>query len=154
MFRPTTSLSTLRSGPLPGRHARLGTRLLARVCRGRHFRRLSSMRFQGATRTDPYLQNSRIRLLPRVVDGETIPWPWMKDSWPWKPFCSDFPHPLPCDFGPLAATRERSPPELGHTISERLKRPKIRWHCMIGEPAGEDLPQPFPLFGGAIRENG
>jgi hypothetical protein len=36
-----------------GRHARLGTRLLARLCRGRHFRRLSSTRLQGATRTDP-----------------------------------------------------------------------------------------------------
>src|SRR5450759_1284467 len=34
-----------------GRHARLGTRLLARLCRGRHFRRLSSTRFQGATRS-------------------------------------------------------------------------------------------------------
>jgi hypothetical protein len=34
-----------------GRHARLGTRLLARLCRGRHLRRLSSIRFQGATRS-------------------------------------------------------------------------------------------------------
>ena len=32
-----------------GRHARLGTRLLARLCRGRHLRRLSSTRLQGAT---------------------------------------------------------------------------------------------------------
>ena len=30
-----------------GRHARLGTRLLARLCRGRHLRRLSSTRLQG-----------------------------------------------------------------------------------------------------------
>ena len=36
-----------------GRHARLGTRLLARLCRRRHLRRLSSTRLQGATRTDP-----------------------------------------------------------------------------------------------------
>src|SRR5713101_2848210 len=36
-----------------GRHARLGTRLLARLYRGRHLRRLSSTRLQGATRTDP-----------------------------------------------------------------------------------------------------
>ena len=36
-----------------GHHARLGTRLLVRLCRGRHLRRLNFMRFQGATRTDP-----------------------------------------------------------------------------------------------------
>ena len=36
-----------------GHHARLGTRLLAKLYRGRHFRRLGYMRFQGATRTDP-----------------------------------------------------------------------------------------------------
>src|SRR5271157_3815680 len=38
-----------------GRHARLGTRLLVRLCRGRHLRRLNFMRLQGATRTDPDL---------------------------------------------------------------------------------------------------
>src|SRR6202047_1093645 len=32
-----------------GHHARLGTRLLVRLCRGRHHRRLNSMRLQGAT---------------------------------------------------------------------------------------------------------
>ena len=37
-----------------GHHARLGTRLLAKLCRG-HSRRLGYMRFQGATRTDPYV---------------------------------------------------------------------------------------------------
>jgi len=36
-----------------GRHARLGSRLLARLCRGRHRRRQTSTRLQGATRTDP-----------------------------------------------------------------------------------------------------
>src|SRR6202048_2598225 len=36
-----------------GHHARLGTRLLVRLCRGRHHRRLNSMRLQGATVTDP-----------------------------------------------------------------------------------------------------
>ena len=36
-----------------GRHARLGTRLLARLCRGRHRRRQTSTRLQGATPTGP-----------------------------------------------------------------------------------------------------
>ena len=36
-----------------GRHARLGSRPLARLCRGRHRRRQTSTRLQGATRPDP-----------------------------------------------------------------------------------------------------
>jgi len=55
-----------------GHHARLGTRLLAKLCRGRHSRRLGYMRFQGATRIDPYVRNSRIRLPPRVLDGKAL----------------------------------------------------------------------------------
>jgi len=47
------------AAPVAGRHARLGARLLARLCRGRHFRRLSSTRFQGATLTEPDLWISR-----------------------------------------------------------------------------------------------
>src|SRR6516162_2486954 len=53
----------LHSGLLPpclrfavyvtGHHARLGARLLARLCRGRHLRRLTSIRLQGATPTPP-----------------------------------------------------------------------------------------------------
>src|SRR5215467_7808592 len=39
--------------PVAAHHARLGTRLLVRLCRGRHCRRLNFMRLQGATRTEP-----------------------------------------------------------------------------------------------------
>ena len=45
-----------------GRHARLGTRLLARLCRRRHLRRLSSTRLQGATLIEPDVRRYRIRL--------------------------------------------------------------------------------------------
>ena len=37
------------AAPVAGHHARLGTRLLVRLCRGRHFRQLNFMRLQGAT---------------------------------------------------------------------------------------------------------
>jgi hypothetical protein len=37
--------------PVTGRHARLGSRLPARLYRGRHLRRHGFMRFQGATRS-------------------------------------------------------------------------------------------------------
>src|ERR1019366_6319957 len=56
-----------------GRHARLGTRLLARLYRGRHLRRLSSTRLQGATLIEPDVPISGIRLsdwLHREVHGE------------------------------------------------------------------------------------
>ena len=45
-----------------GRHARLGSRLLARLCRGRHRRRQTSTRLQGATLIEPDMRISRIRL--------------------------------------------------------------------------------------------
>src|ERR1700747_1991171 len=45
-----------------GHHARLGTRLLVRLCRGRHHRRLNSIRLQGATLIEPDMQICRIRL--------------------------------------------------------------------------------------------
>src|SRR5215472_7854298 len=59
LFRPTTSLSTLRSGAVTGHHARLGSRLLARLYRGRHLRRQSSTHFarrnsHTTVRTGPY----------------------------------------------------------------------------------------------------
>ena len=49
-----------------GRHARLGSRLLARLCRGRHRRRQTSTRLQGATLIKPDVQFSRIRLSDRL----------------------------------------------------------------------------------------
>src|SRR5258705_1593713 len=45
-----------------GHHARLGTRLLARLYRDRYLKRRSSTRFQGATLIKPDMQISRIRL--------------------------------------------------------------------------------------------
>ena len=56
-----------------GRHARLGSRLLARLCRGRHCRRQTSTRLQGATLIKPDEPISGIRLsdwLHREVHGE------------------------------------------------------------------------------------
>jgi hypothetical protein len=68
------------------------------------------MRFQGATRTDPYRQLSRIRLLPRVRDGEALAWPWVEDSGLWEPLGSELLYPLPCRAVLLATTLERAQP--------------------------------------------
>ncbi|MGY3578916.1 integrase [Bradyrhizobium sp. USDA 4504] len=57
-----------------GRHARLGSRLLARLCRGRHLRRQTSTRLQGATLTEP-----AVKLLQQQLErsaGE----PWVFPS--------------------------------------------------------------------------
>ena len=53
------------AGTATGHHARLGTQLLAKLYRGRHFRRLYLMRLQGATLTEPYV-NLSIHTAPIV----------------------------------------------------------------------------------------
>ena len=102
-----------------GHHARLGTRLLVRLCRDRHYRRLNSMRLQGATRTDPDEPNSSIRLLPWVFDGEALIGPGMKDAGSGKPVVGQFRHSIPREAILLAAAPERSTPEVGHVMPER-----------------------------------
>src|SRR5258705_3386559 len=94
-----------------GHHARLGTRLLVRLCRGRHRRRLNSMRLQGATRTEPYVRLSRIRLPPWVVDSEAVAWPGMKDAGIQEPIIGQLLNPCPREAIPLTASPERPPPE-------------------------------------------
>ena len=37
--------------------------------------------------------------------------------------------------------------------SERLECQKVRWHCVIGKEAGDDLPQPPPLFGDRLMHS-
>jgi hypothetical protein len=49
-----------------GHHARLGSRLRARLCRGLHFRRLDYKSFQGTTPHRSVRARLRIRLLPRM----------------------------------------------------------------------------------------
>src|SRR5450631_3631434 len=96
-----------------GRHARLGSRLLARLCRGRHRRRQTSTRLQGATRTDPYGPNSGIRLPPWVSNGEATLWSRMKDSRFREPVVGQPLDPLPGRPVFLAPLPERAPPEIG-----------------------------------------
>jgi hypothetical protein len=57
-----------------GHHARLGTRLLVRLCRGRHHRRLNSMRLQGATPTPPGIR-VRTTAVRRIKRPPAFPYP-------------------------------------------------------------------------------
>ena len=67
------------------RHARLGTRLLARPCRGCHFRRLCLTSFQGATPTDP-----DVRVLPhpaprQMASLRAVAYPLVQEARRWPP---------------------------------------------------------------------
>src|SRR3954471_22649177 len=62
--------------PVTGHHARLVSRLPAQLYRGRHFRRHGFVRFQGATRTDPDVRLSRIRLPPRIMTAKPFGRPY------------------------------------------------------------------------------
>src|SRR2546430_15310089 len=69
-----------------GHHARLGTRLLARLYRGRYLKRRSSTRFQGATLIELDVPISGIQLsdwLHRKAHGE--------EAWPQACSAADFP---------------------------------------------------------------
>ena len=67
------------------RHARLGTRLLARPCRGCHFRRLCLTSFQGATPTE-----RSVRVLPHPAPRQTaslraVAYPLVQEARRWPP---------------------------------------------------------------------
>src|SRR6516165_5563900 len=53
---PACNLPVYASQCCRSHHARLGTRLRAKLCRGRHLRRLDSMSFQGATLSHPFVE--------------------------------------------------------------------------------------------------
>src|SRR5215813_4446486 len=87
----------------------------------------------------------------------------MKDAWRGKPVVGQFRNPIPREAVFLAATPERSTPEVGHVMPERRERPTICWARLaakllwrpsktsIGNPPG--LLGVFTIIGGtaAIR---
>src|SRR6516165_729478 len=129
-----------------GHRARLGTRLLAKLCRGRHSRRLGYMRFQGAPRTEPYVRLARIRLPPRVCDGEAIARPGVKDARFRKPVVRKLRHPCPRHPVLLTATPQRTPPEVDDVVPEHMQGTAVGRHCVVVEVAANDVMQPLSLF--------
>jgi hypothetical protein len=61
--------------------------------------------------------------------------------------------PVPGHAILLAPSPERTQPEFGDVVAERVKRATICRHRMIREEAGYDLPQPFPLFGDRLMHS-
>ena len=105
------------------------------------------MRLQGATRIDPYGRISRIRLPPWVFDGEAIAWPGVKDARFREKVGRQLLDPFPREAILLTASPKRAPPDTGGVESEGPECQKVRWHCVIGKEAGDDLPQPLPFSG-------
>ena len=88
---------------------------------------------------------SRIRLPPRVCDGETIARPGVKDGRFREPGVHELRHPVPRHPILLATTPQRTPPEVGDMVPEHMQRLTVGGHCVVVEVAVDDVPQPFPL---------
>src|ERR1700693_240816 len=88
-----------------------------------------------------------IRLLPRVPDGETLVGPGMKDSRLWEPVVRQLRHSSPGETAFLTASAECPAPAFGDLGSKGSQRIPVGWDCVVVEEAGDDLLQPFTLFG-------
>lgn len=139
------------AAPITGPHAKLGTRLLAKLYRGRHFRRLDFMRLQGATRTDPDVPNSGIRLLSRVIDEKANTRPRVKDARSGMPVISEFIDPLPRVAVLLATLSKRAPTEALEVTEKCAPCLRISRHGMVAEKPFGNLRQPSPLFRDWLR---
>src|SRR5215831_6497171 len=98
-----------------------------------------------APRTEPYGRLSRIRLPPRVCDGETITWPRMEDVRFREPVVHQLRHPSPRHPILLAAPPKRAPPEVSDMVPEHVQCVGIGRHCVVIEVTVDDIAQPFPL---------
>jgi len=107
-------------------------------------------RCRAPPRTDPYVRHSRIRLLPRVGDGEANIGPRMKDARRRQPRRHEPSDAAPRHRGLLTAPPKRAPPEFGDVIAEGTKSSRVRGHRVVGEVARHHGLQPAPLFGDRV----
>jgi len=97
---------------------------------------------------------SRIRLPPRVFDGETLIGPRVLDARTRKPLSSHLRHVRPRLAVFLAATPKSAQPEIADIVVERHKRAEIGRHRVVGEVASDNLPKPGPLLGNRLMHVG
>src|SRR5262245_12961635 len=95
---------------------------------------------------DPYVQLSRIRLLPRVCDGKALIGPRMKDTRFWEPLVNQPGHASPVETRQLAASGEHPMPAFGDLGPECHERSTVRRYCVVIEVAAHDIPKPLPLY--------
>src|SRR5215471_20782161 len=86
-----------------------------------------------APRADPYVQLSRIRLLPRVCDGKALIGPGMKDTRFWEPLVNQPGHASPVETRQLAASGEHPMPAFGDLGPECHEHSTVRRYCVVIE---------------------
>src|SRR5215831_2639496 len=99
-----------------------------------------------APRTEPYVRISRIRLPPRVPDGEALVGPRMGDARPGEPTTGERGDPRPCRAILLAAPPKRAQPQARDMIAERDQGLRVGRHRVIGEEPAHHLAQPTSLL--------
>src|SRR5450755_3314736 len=71
----------------------------------------------------------------------------MKDSRLWEPVVRQLRHSSPGETAFLTASAECPAPAFGDLGSKGSQRIPVGWDCVVVEEAGDDLLQPFTLFG-------
>src|SRR6266581_2776666 len=82
-----------------------------------------------------------------MLDGEAQARPRVEVTRLGQPVIGDPLHPLPGRAVLLAASAKRLPPEADDDVAEAAECMAVGRHGVVVEPAGDDLPQPAPLFG-------
>src|SRR5579872_4092258 len=112
----------------------------ARCCRGR------DASWPSAPRTDPYVQNCCIRLLPRIPGIEAHVGMRMHDLRTRNPSVDQRPEPFPGHPRPLAPPPKRAVPAPDHLSPKAVWTIHIAGYCMVVEVALYDRLQPLPDF--------
>jgi hypothetical protein len=81
-----------------------------------------------------------------VFDGEALVWPGVEDSRLGESEVGEPPDPSPCHAVFLAASLERTPPEVDDIEAEGHECLNIGRNCVVLEEACDHLLEPFPLF--------
>src|SRR5271166_2346977 len=103
-----------------------------------------------APRTDPYVRLSRIRLPPRVLDGEALGWPRVEDRGLGEPVVGDLLNAVPDQGAGLAAAAQRAPPMPDDALPEGRQRAAVGRHGVVVEETHDDLLEPFALLGDGV----
>ena len=71
----------------------------------------------------------------------------MEDAGPGEKVVCQLRDPFPGHAVLLTTSPERASPEINDPETERAECPDVGWHCVVCKEAGDNLPQPLPLFG-------
>src|SRR5262249_53565028 len=90
---------------------------------------------------------SRIRLPPRVGDGEALLRPGVKDARLWNEGVGEGGGSRPCRLIAVAAPMESAVPVARDMVAERREGLVVGRHRMVAEEPSHHLPQPGPDLG-------